>query len=101
MSTHWPTNCGKLFIQFISYHKCSGRILLLLDYLIQLATKSRICIGVSTTINRTADGEEFDKCVETLLSKENTRVSKQLQLQMKNSSHDLSVILFMDGDKAK
>ena len=44
---------------------------------IQLATKSGICIGVSVTINRNADDEEFDKVVETLLSKEKAKVSRK------------------------
>ena len=43
---------------------------------IQLATKSGICIGVSVTINRNADDKEFDKVVETLLSKEKAKVSR-------------------------
>ena len=41
---------------------------------IQLATKSGICIGVSITINRNADNEEFDEVVETLQSNEKAKV---------------------------
>lgn len=52
---------------------------------IQLATKSGICIGVSITINRNADDQEFDKVVETLLSKEKAK----------------AVILFVDEDKTR